>query len=272
MMKNKLLSVLMIIGMLFCSISMFAESIPADSINNATGSLPDSVTQMVRANADAIEKINDLNSFHNLLLLVIGVLLVVCLILVGLLTYSKIHSKGNRVLRSLREDVKEISDSLILLKQQTLTNTDLNRSLTPIRSQIDNLQLRVNQEMSQKSSSKKEVKQSVLSEQVHVQFLKADKNDGFFFEGSDKNDGGCQFKVTYSSKHDGAKASLELITDLNNIKSIPGEFFRKAFKVTGSTTVKEATHMKMLGSGICQYDQKDCVWRIIRPIEIQIFK
>lgn len=156
-MKNKLLSVLMIIGMLFCSISMFAESIPADSINNATGSLPDSVTQMVRANADAIEKINDLNSFHNLLLLVIGVLLVVCLILVGLLTYSKIHSKGNRVLRSLREDVKEMSDSLILLKQQTLTNTDLNRSLTPIRSQIDNLQLRVNQEMSQKSSSKKKL-------------------------------------------------------------------------------------------------------------------
>lgn len=141
MMKNKLLSVLMIIGMLFCNISMFAESIPADSTNNATGSLPDSVAQMVHANADAIEKINDLNSFHNLLLIVIGVLLVVCLILVGLLTYSKIHSKGNRVLKSLREDVKEMSNSLILLKQQTLTNTDLNRALTPIRSQIDNLQL-----------------------------------------------------------------------------------------------------------------------------------
>lgn len=272
MMKNKLLSVLMIIGMLFCNISMFAERIPVDSTNNATGLLPDSVAQMVRANADAIEKINDLNSFHNLLLIVIGVLLVVCLILVGLLTYSKLHSKGNRVLKSLREDIKEMSDSLILLKQQTLTNTDLNRALTPIRSQIDNLQLRVNQEMSQKSSSKKEVKQSVLSEQVHVQFLKADKNDGFFFEGSDKNDGGCQFKVTYCSKHDGAKASLELITDLNNIKLIPGEFFKRAFKLTGKTTMKEATRMKILGSGTCQYEQKDCVWRIIRPIEIQIFK
>lgn len=272
MMKNKLLSVLMIIGMLFCNISMFAESIPAVSTNNATGSLPDSVAQMVHANADAIEKINDLNSFHNLLLIVIGVLLVVCLILVGLLTYSKIHSKGNRVLKSLREDVKEMSNSLILLKQQTLTNNDLNCALTPIRSQIDNLQLRINQEMSQKSSSKKEVKQSVLPVQVHVQFLKADKNDGFFFEGSDKNDGGCQFKVTYSSKHDGAQASLELITDLNNLKLIPGEFFKRAFKVIGKPTMKEATRMKILGSGTCQYEQKDCIWRIIRPIEIQIFK
>lgn len=258
--------------MLFCNISIFAERIPVDSTNNATGLLPDSVAQMVRANADAIEKINDLNSFHNLLLIVIGVLLVVCLILVGLLTYSKLHSKGNRVLKSLREDIKEMSDSLILLKQQTLTNTDLNRALTPIRSQIDNLQLRINQEMSQISSSKKEVNQSVLPEQVHVQFLKADKNDGFFFEGSDKNDGGCQFKVTYCSKHDGAKASLELITDLNNIKLIPGEFFKRAFKVTGKTTMKEATRMEILGSGTCQYEQKDCIWRIIRPIEIQIYK
>jgi hypothetical protein len=272
MMKNKLLSVLMIIGTLFCSNSMFAESLLVDSTNNATGSLPDSVAQMVHANADAIEKINGLNSFHNLLLIVISVLLIVCLILVGLLTYSKIHSKGNSVLKSLRTDVNELRDDFFRFRQQSLTNDDLDRALVHMRNQLEALQSRVNQELTKPTASQKEANQSVFLEQAHVQYLKADKNDGFFFEGSDKNDGGCQFKVTFSSKHDGAKANLELITDLSNIKSIPVEFFRKAFKITGKSTIKEATRMKILSSGICQYDQKDSIWKISRPIEIQLFK
>lgn len=263
-------------------LSSYAKSTIEYSTNVRNDSLqviPNTLQQLseqVAQNSQAIADMKHATGLYGLLIIVLAIMLIIYMLILGVIAYRK--SKKNKqsdnkiLLRKNIEDFK--NDVSRRQRQYEESMNEINRELSTIRSQISILQSNDFEEEKRVASEQQDSpnKQSV---QQQVQYLKAEKNDdGFFFEGDSKNSDGCQFKVTFQSKTNGAKGKLQIITNLDNLKSIPSEFLKLVIHKTNNVSLKDAKKFTELHSGLCEYKQEKNfgTWRIIRPINIKLNK
>lgn len=231
-----------------------------------------SLNSSIQGNASDIADLHHVVGLYGLLIVVLAVLFIICALLVGMLVYGKLHGHKHN---ELGDTVNNLEKNFNWrLSQSELKIENLKGTLQRLENTINDIQNR-NSSEEKKTSTAKQMPPHPKEPSQQIQYLKAENNDGYFFEGDNKNSEGCQFKVIFHSKANGAKGELTIITNWENLKVIPSQFFRNVIKVTNGVNPKDAVSMKVIRPGICEYKLEADgygTWSISRPIEIKLIK
>lgn len=260
----------------------------ADAQNNITDSLGiggnsaviDSLANVVSSNQEKIQeftgKISDLTARVDFGFLISVILLVLVLIfgtLTLLLVRGKLKRQKHGMHRSLEYELHEIQSQFKLdLQRQANDIEAVKADLKRVVYSIEELQLKKNFEEKPAEYAKQENSLQKSTGQM-TQYLEANNEGDFFFEGNDSPDG-CQFKITFSSKVDGNRGELSVIANIDNLKVISVQFLKKAVRVINNVSFKEARGITVVNNGICEYHQEEGfgIWKIKKPIEIKLNK
>lgn len=278
-MKSQILTSVITVGAAMFGLPSYAQSTIEDSTSVGNDSLqviPDTLQQLseqVAQNGQAIADMRHVTGLYGLLIIVLAIMLIICMLILGLIVYGKLKKNKHHDDRPLRKELDELKDDVSWKIRQNSNSIDaIKGELSSIRHTMSTLLSQNDFVETRRVATKQQSQQDYPAQQV--QYLKAEKNDGFFFEGDSKNSDGCQFKVTFYSKTNGSRGELQVITDLDNLKSIPSDFLRLVIRKTNNVTIKEATSMTMIHPGICEYIQENGfgTWRITKPIDIKLNK
>lgn len=273
----------LIMGGLFMALQSFADV--QNDITDSLGIKKDSVmidsfANMISSNQEKIQeltnKIGDLTAKVDFSFFIIVILLVLVLIfgtLTLLLVRGKLKRQKHGLYRSLESELDEVKSTFKLDSQRKANDIEaVKASLKSLEHGIEELGLKINFE-------EKNVRQIEQDKTIHkdtnlqTQYLKANNEGDFFFEGNDSSDG-CQFKITFTSKANGNKGELSVIVDIDNLKCIPIQFLKQVVHVINNVSYKEARGMLIVNNGICEYQLEDGfgIWKIKKPIEIKLNK
>lgn len=279
-MKSHFLSSIIIGMSAMYGLPICAENTTADTTiveNDSLSAIPDTLqqlTEQIVQNGQAIADMKHVIGLYGFIIIVLAAMLIICMLILGLIVYGKMKKNKHADSKMpLRKEIDDLKDDVYWKIRQNSSSIDaIKGELSSIRHTLSGLQSRNDFEETKRAAIKQQPQHDSPTKQV--QYLKAEKNDGFFFEGDSKNSDGCQFKVTYTSKVNGAKGELQIITDLDNLKSVPSEFLRLVIRKSNNVTLKEATSITMLHPGVCEYNQENGfgTWRITKPIDIKLNK
>lgn len=249
----------------------------ADTIKNANDSLVlarsviESLSNQISSNQNAIQSLESKG-------LIVSAILFALILIIGVLTlmlvHAKVHHKRRGANRFLTQDEFRTFNNDVL-DDSTRKNQDIEKiksRLNIIEKDLSDLHHRHDfEEVSDKKSKQDKAQQQKPSKQT--QYLKANNEGDFFFEGSNNSDG-CQFKITFTSKVNGSNGNLTVIANIENLKGIPAVFLKKAVHVLNNVSLKEARSFTVVHEGICEYQQEGDfgTWMIKKPIDVQLRK
>lgn len=251
----------------------FAKS-QSDSLRLAKDSIDiASLRYQVSQDGVLIQDLTNRVNFGYLICLILFILIVILSILTILLVRGKVKRQGHRSNQSIRAEFENLKEDFRNDSERK------NRELESVRAKMTLIEKEVSElkrkndfeEVQGKKSNQSNAQQQKPGKQT--QYLKANNEGDFFFEGSNNSDG-CQFKITFTSKVNESNGNLTVIANIENLKGIPAVFLKKAVHVLNNVSLKEARSFTVVHEGICEYQQEGDfgTWMIKKPIDIQLRK
>lgn len=272
MKQNRISKIFFALGMLLLCNPSLAQSQAGDSIGT------DSLSLMIHENSGKVQELTQITSSQGTIIMILTAVLAVSVFILILLVISKLRKHKHHNYKGISpfyEELHPISERVGDLEiQKSKIEEDIKNlkdSLYVLNKQISQLQPK------KKEENKKENIQGQPAQKKAtptVQYLKAGNDENFFYEGESSNSEGCQFKVKFHNKSNGSKAELTIITDIENLKTIPAPFLKKVIHTKNNVTMKDATSFSVTQSGTCEFKQDGDVgiWMIKRPIEVKLNK
>lgn len=225
--------------------------------------------------AEKLQSLSDRLSACCLVVIVMAIVLLLCIIVLSMLVYSKLRKKKpaskkdtqKESYNNIEEQIKKISSDIKSLREEVNSLSSKVKSYE----ESDNFEETTDNDIPEKENT---LTVKAKTPTLQIQYLKAGANEEFFYEGDSKSPEGCQFKVTFKEKKEGAEGELNVISDLENIKAIPSTFLKNVIRIDNNIALKEAVSFTTKKPGICEYNQQNDfgTWIIKRPIEIELNK
>lgn len=263
---------------IFLALVMMILCKPLLAQSSAGDSIIDSLFQMAQENSQKVNELTQATSSQANIIMILAAVLAVTAILVILLVISKVRRHKSNNYKGISPSYDELQPIRERVGGLEIEKSKIEEDIKNIKECLDVLKRQIVQ--LQPTKEEKKNKENAQSQTVQkkvtptVQYLKAGNDENFFFEGESSNSEGCQFKVKFHRKSNGAKAELSIITDIENLKAIPATFLKKAIHVRNNVTIKEATSFTVTNTGTCEFKQDGDlgIWLIKRPIEVKLNK
>lgn len=272
MKQNRISKIFFALGMLLLCNPSLAQSQSGDSIGT------DSLSLMIHENSGKVQELTQITSSQGTIIMILTAVLAVSVFILILLVISKLRKHKHHNYKGISPFYEELHPISERVGNLEIQKSKIEEDIKNIKDSLDVLNKQMAQLQPKKEEENKKVNTQGQSVQKKisptVQYLKAGNDENFFYEGESSNSEGCQFKVKFHNKSNGSKAELTIITDIENLKTIPAPFLKKVIHTKNNVTMKDATSFSVTQSGTCEFKQDGDVgiWMIKRPIEVKLNK
>lgn len=221
-----------------------------------------------------IKRINSSKSMKTTILPIIGIaagviLILLILLIIAIVKIKKLCSENKNLATKLDKYDKDTWKKVVEEKQDKKENVSTDDSVPKKESKEE---IKSDNEGTVQAHTEKEHKETEKVHKKRTQYLKAGRNEPFFWQGSESDPNGAYFKVTYyddDKKHEGR---FSIITDISNIKTMEESFRKLTIKIVskGILLQEASSFTEIPNSGRLKLE--DNVWTIKNPIEIKLKK